>query len=131
MVLRLPKQIIQILTVLAAAVILLLSVFAGAKSGQNLGRSAAVVSNAKELASGVNYFYGDQDRFPSAIEFQSDKNLMLNYFSDFPALDLPSSKCPKSFVYQRPSPQAFKLNFCLPAKWGDFNAGWNQIAESN
>lgn len=130
MALQLPKQIIQFLTVLAAAVILLLSLLWGAASGQKLAQSGAVAANAESLSKGLGYFYRDQDRFPSAAEFLDDKNLMLNYFNDFPAANLPSAQCPSSFVYQRPDVQSFKLNFCLPAAWGNFPAGWNQLTES-
>jgi hypothetical protein len=131
MAFQLPKQITQMLTVGAAAVILLLSVFAGAKTGERQAQSRAVLGNAKVLATGLRYFYSDNGRFPSAAEFQDNRNLMLDYFDSFPPQDLFSGQCPQNYSYQRPSAATFKLNFCLPAAIGQYQAGWNQLNENS
>jgi hypothetical protein len=130
MVFQLPKQITRILTVLAAAVILLLVIFGGWAKGKNQAQATLGLSNAQEIAKGLQYFYSDNNRFPSAAEFQDNRNLMLNYFSSFPPADIPSAQCPQNFSYQRPTPVTFKFNFCLPSAQGDFSAGWNQLTES-
>jgi hypothetical protein len=126
-----PKPIIQLLTVLAAAVILLMSVLAGAAAGKRRAQSQAVFANAMAVAQGLHYFYGDQTRFPSAIEFQGNLNLMLSYFTPFPPADIVSKNCPRSFAYQRPMLQAFKLSYCLPDEWEGLAAGWNELNENS
>jgi len=125
-----PKKIIQLLTVLAAAVVLLLVVFAGIQTGKNRAQSLVAAGNTKELTKGLGYFYGDNGRFPSAAEFQDNRNLMLNYFNVYPPAQLPLGKCPSSYTYQRPTPQTFKLQFCLAAGWNGYNAGWNQFDQN-
>ncbi len=125
------KYLAQLLTVLAAAVILLLTVSAGADEGKALAQSEAVLNNAGSLAKGLHYFYGDQQRYPTAAEYSGDANLMLNYFNAFPPRDLSSGQCPLSFDYQRPTAQTFKLDYCLSASWSGFLAGWNQVNQDS
>lgn len=116
----------QVLTVIAVAVILLLAAVWGAVLGKALAQSDTVVQTAKNLATGIEFFYNDQNRFPSAAEFQNN-NLMLNYFSQFPPSNFVSSNCPESFSYKRLELNSYQLNFCLPRAFGGYRAGWNQL----
>lgn len=114
---------------MAAAVVLLWAVFSGLSAGKGRAAGKLVLGNADSLVSGLKTFYGDQDRFPTAAEFQGDRSLMLNYFESFPPFDLVLGKCPASFAYQRPSLKNFKLQFCLPRETGGWPEGWSQITE--
>jgi len=125
----LTKKIWLFLTVLLAAVILFFSLFFGIKSGKLLAQSAIISGNAVSLNKGLQFFYKDQNRFPTAVEF-SNNNIMLDYFSIFPAADFASESCPNSFAYKRNSLQEFQLNFCLPKAFQNYSAGWNSIQGS-
>jgi hypothetical protein len=108
------------------AVILFWAVSSGINSGRLEAQAQAVLQTAQNLSAGLQYFYSDQNRFPSASEF-ADQSIMLNYFSVFPPVDLISSACSQSFVYKRISPGNFQLSFCLPKPVSGYVAGWNTI----
>jgi hypothetical protein len=114
------------LSSLLAAVILLLAIFWGAAAGKETAQSITLTKIAQNLIFGLQYFYSDQNRFPTALEF-SDQNIMLNYFSGFPAVDFPSKLCPQSFVYKRVAADNAQLSFCLPRAAGDYGAGFNML----
>lgn len=121
------KTIGQILTVLGAAVILLLAVSTGVSSGKSQAISKVIAANAASVHKGLLFFHNDQDRFPSAIEYENAGPLLLNYFNAFPPAELSTQQCPQSFSYQRLTGQQFKLNFCLPSDWEGYSAGWNSL----
>ncbi len=131
MQLRIPKQIIQFLSSLLAAVILLVGVLMGVGEGKKLAQSAVLAGNSAAVVKGLHYFYQDQGRFPTAMEFLDNRNLMLNYFTVFPMKVIPVAGCSENFAYQRPTQQTFKLGFCLPVPWSAFHAGWNQFTEKD
>jgi hypothetical protein len=124
-----PKKYWQPLTVLVAAVILLWSLYLGISHGRSQAQAESVLQNAAQLKKALNYFYNDQNRFPTAEEF-ADKNVIEKYAQNFPPPEFTTAACAQSFVYKRPTPGSFVLNFCLPASTGGFNSGWNQVTES-
>ncbi len=115
------------LSSLAVAVVLLLAVFWGVGSGRLQAQGGLVLQNAQSLQAGLRYFYADQNRFPTAEEFQ-DQNLMLSYFNAFPPAELAAGPCSGSFSYKRPAAGSYELDFCLPASSGGLTAGWHAIS---
>lgn len=111
---------------LIAAVILLLAVFSGISNGHKISQAEMLVQTSKNASLSLQYFYQDQNRYPTALEFD-DQSLMLNYMSNFPLPDYPSSGCGESFIYKRPDANAFQLSFCLPVSSEGYAAGWNTI----
>jgi hypothetical protein len=89
----------QKLIVGAAVFICLLTIFFAFNSGKNRAQSKYVSQNAESLASGLDYFFQDQGRFPTAVEF-SNPNIMRDYYSAYPVEDLVSKACPQCFLYQ-------------------------------
>lgn len=125
MKIALPQKLKTILSSLVVAVVLLLVLIGGANAGKTSARAETVAKIAKNLVAGLDDFYRDQDRFPSAAEF-SDNNIMLNYFSVFPPQDFLSAKCPGgNFIYKRLDLRHYQLNFCLPKPALGYKAGWN------
>ena len=116
----------NILTVLLAAVILFLAVAKGLGAGQQAAEAQAEIQTAKNLASGFEYFYGDQNRFPSAVEF-ADSSVMTTYFNNFPPPNFTSANCDENFVYKNIGDNNFQLDFCLPTALSGYQAGWNTI----
>jgi len=113
---------------LLLAVILLWGIFKGINNGRNFSQADLVIKNAMELKKSVQFFYNDQNRYPTANEF-ADKNVMGSYMNNFPPQDFISSVCEKSFEYKRPDPQNFQLYFCLPIGTGSYQKGWNQLVK--
>ena len=114
---------------LVVAAILLLSVFSGYSKGKISAQSFAVAQTAIETSKALQNFYSDQDRYPSAVEFENSE-IMLKYLSGFPLPDFPTASCTRSFDYKRSDAQNFQLSFCLPSGSGIYKAGWNSISNS-
>jgi hypothetical protein len=121
------NKIISLITVLFAAVILLLEVFLGMGSAKSQKQSEFAVKNAQTIEQALKYFYSDQERFPYSAEFE-DRNIMGSYFSVFPVPQIPNPACPKTFIYKQLSQQEAELDVCLPKAFGGYSAGWNKIS---
>ncbi len=120
------SNVLRILTVLGAAVILLLFIFWGWSSGKYLAQSENVIANATNITGALDYFYQDQDRYPSALEFQ-DRNIMMNYLNISPPFNFTSKNCEQSYLYKRIKPSEYLLGYCLPKGIGGQSSGWNQV----
>jgi len=120
------------LTVVVAAVILLWLLSSAYQNGKLYAQSEVVLKNANILTQGLEYFYDDQNRYPTLSEFTDPENTaaMLNYFSFFPAPDVVSKNCQRSFLYKHDGPRSYQLNFCLPGAISGWPAGWNQTTKS-
>lgn len=127
--LRIPNRTYQILTVLAVAVILLWAIAAGWSKGQKLAASEQVIANADQLIKGFEFFYNDQDRYPTAVEF-SNQAIMSIYFNTFPPKVFAGGPCTESYSYKRNSASEYLLGFCLPTAAGGYQQGWNQLIQS-
>ena len=126
---QVSKNTTVILTVALASVVLFFSLKFAYGSGKSKAQAETVVTNAQEVVKGLDYFYSDQNRFPSVEEFK-DSNLMVSYFSTFPVPFIESSKCQDNFVYKRQDIGKYQLNFCLAARITGFKAGWNEFTSS-
>lgn len=115
-----------LLSSLIAAVVLLLAIVWGINNGKKIAQAKIIIQTSKNAVSALQYFYQDQNRYPTAVEF-ADQNLMLNYMSNFPLPDYPSSNCSQSFVYKRADAATYQLSFCLPTAEGGYQAGWNMM----
>jgi hypothetical protein len=78
------------------------------------------------LQRGFQYFYNDQGRFPTALEF-SDTNLMRSYMTNFPPQQFVSGPCEKSLEYKSATSQTYELQFCLPKGKSGWPAGWSVV----
>jgi hypothetical protein len=123
---QIPQKIKSILGSLVLAVVLLFIVFWAASNGQKAAQAAIIIQTGQQATKALNYFYQDQNRYPSALEFD-DQNTMLSYFTSFPLPEFISASCSKSFDYKRPSDNSYGLSFCLPAANGQFSSGWNTV----
>jgi len=121
------KKFWQTLTVLIAAVILFMTALLAVNSGKIKSKTELVLKNAESTSKALGYFYSDQDRFPSALEFQN-ANIMRVYLDPFPPAEVVSGNCTESFEYKRPKINMYELYFCLPEAQAKFNKGWNKIS---
>jgi hypothetical protein len=122
----LTQRLLQNLLIGFLAVLLVLGVWWAAVSGTRSGKSTVILKNAAALKQGAQYFFSDQNRYPTSVEFQ-DRNLMLNYFAAFPPQIIAGGPCVQTYNYTSASAKAFELDFCLPKASGGFLAGWNKI----
>lgn len=124
---NLPQNIKRIFGSLCLAAVLLLMIFWAVSNGQKAAQAAIIIQTVQQAQKALNYFYQDQNRYPSALEF-SDQNAMLNYLTGFPLPEFVSAACAQTFDYKRASDSSYSLSFCLPADSGPYKSGWNTIS---
>lgn len=116
----------------AAFVLLLVSVLWGAYSGYRVGQSKATLTQASNLNEALRFYYQDQDRYPSAEQFYN-KNVLtaFNYISNLPKPENISGNCSSKtdFYYSQSSTQNFALSFCLTRSTGGFSKGTHTLTE--
>jgi hypothetical protein len=126
--LHFSQNIKQIFGSLCLAAVLLLAVLWGASSGQKQAQSDIIVQTAQNAGQAFKYFYQDQNRYPTALEFQ-DQNIMLNYLSGFPLPQFITPSCSQTFVYKNSSAAGYNFSFCLPTASSGYQAGWNTLSQ--
>lgn len=95
-------------------------------NGSRAAQSRQVVKDATAIVSGLDYFYKDQNRYPSIGEF-NDQNVMRQYLSNFPPQDFNSGVCSGSFDYVNTFRDDYELRFCLPKGVKGYKTGWNSF----
>ncbi len=101
----------------------------GVNNGIKAAGSKSVIHNAETITTAVGYFYEDQDRYPTGLEF-ADNNLMAAYLSNLPARDFISGTCSQSYNYANPFPRQFQLDVCLSKSTDGMTTGWNTYSKS-
>lgn len=110
------------------ALLLVLGLWWAFVAGVRAGKSTIVLKNTLALQQGVGYFFSDQNRYPTALEF-SDRNIMLDYFSAYPPQSVPGGPCTQSYKYSSANSKAYEIDFCLPRGAQGFPAGWNKVTQ--
>jgi hypothetical protein len=108
--------------------ILALGVLWALTTGVRAGKSTIVMKNTAALKTGIDYFFADQNRYPTAIEF-ADRNIMADYFSGFPPVAILGGSCTRSYNYSSATAKNFELDFCLPRAAAGYPGGWNKIVK--
>ncbi len=122
-------KIVPRLATCLSLIILVSLIFIGLGRGRALARAIVTFENAKQIKLAVNYFFSDNNRYPTVSEF-SDPAVMNSYLSNFPAALPASPLCPQSFAYKQLAPNSYQLNFCLDAGTKGYSKGWNGETES-
>ncbi len=117
---------LSFLTVLCAAVILLWFINLAWTKSKADSQSKVILNNAQALTQALSYFYNDQDRYPTALEFLN-LNSFGAYLTPFPVEEFFSKKCQQNFSYKRLDSGSYILSFCIPAKTGFYEPGWNDL----
>ena len=118
-----------ILAVILLAALLLGSVFWGIRQGRANANAQSVYQDSQEIVKGLDYFFNDQNRFPTPQEFL-DTKILFTYFSRLPNNTPDNSFCSENFIYKRLDADSYELNFCLAADLGPYRKGWNQLRGS-
>ena len=120
-----PKLKLLLGSLLMAAVLLLV-VVSGMSSGKNLAQAETISASAQALTKAFEFFYNDQNRYPTAVEF-TNQNVMLNYLSSYNLPVFVSKICSETLVYKKTLNGGYELNFCLPTAAQNYIKGWNKI----
>ncbi len=124
------KKILATLSSLLLAVILFAVLMWGIGKGKRQSEAELIVQNTQAIQESLEFFFRDQNRYPSALEF-SNLNIMSSYLNPYPPLKFVSKSCNETFDYKRPSQAVYQLNFCLPMATKGFKQGWNSVSGNN
>lgn len=105
----------QSLTLVAVIILFVLSILWGIFSGITLGKDQANYQNVENLNQALHYFNSDQDRYPTADEFYTQKLLTPFYMSAMPSPPNINGACKNysQYYYSQSLPSDFSLQFCL------------------
>lgn len=109
---------------LLLAVVLFLVIFFGISAGQKQAQASAIYNTAQNVLLALKYFNQDQNRYPTATEFQ-DQNIMLSYLNVFPLPEYTNKTCSSNFQYKKNGTTDFQLAVCVPTNVNGLSAGWN------
>lgn len=121
-ILAILKYIGIALLVAAAA----FSIWRAVVNGSRAAQSRQVVKDTTAILQGLEYFYQDQNRYPSIDEF-SDQTVMRQYVSGYPPQEFTSPICSSSYDYVNTFRSDYELRFCLPKGVKGYQTGWNSI----
>ncbi len=110
----LPHISWQVVILSLVVLFLIAAVFFGFRSGQALAQAERISQQKKQVEIALGYFYSDQGRFPSTVEFL-DRGAFGLYIDSFPVPQVLSSECAKSLQYQANSSKEYSLTLCSPA----------------
>lgn len=123
---------LQSKVLVAAFLLVTVSIAWGAYSGYRLGQSKATLAQASNLNDALRFYYQDQGRYPSSDQFYN-KNILtaFSYLDGLPKPESVSGQCSdyKDFYYSQSSPQKFALIFCITRSAEGFSKGVHTITE--
>lgn len=124
-------KIVKYIVFVILAIIAVLALWWAFINGQQAGQSRQVLKNGKAIQQALEYFYQDQNRYPSTDEFL-DQNLMRQYLSSYPPQEFVSKTCPQgngsvNYSYVNHFRNDYELRLCLPKAVQGFQAGWNKF----
>lgn len=113
-------------TGMVLAVVFLLVLVWGFGSGKSKAHSETSLNQAIQIQTALEYFFSDNDYYPSSFEFK-DVKIMGSYFKKFPIIFIASNNCKENLLYNRVKLTQYELSFCLDAKTQGFEKSWNKI----
>ncbi len=106
------------------AIVLVALCWWGTTNGIKAARSKMILKNAAAITEAFEHFKKDQNRYPTATEFESN-DIMRGYISNFPSPEFLTATCQKNFQYVNPTAKSYELRVCLPKGAKGFRGGWN------
>ncbi len=106
---------LQSIYLTAAFILFVLAVVFGIFSGVAQGKDRATYENVETLNNALQYYFSDQDRYPTAAQFNDQLILLPLYMSAMPEPKNASGLCEdyKKFEYAQKNSKSFELKFCL------------------
>lgn len=116
-------------TVLGLVVIsICLTSFYGFRAGRDLAKSRLAVSQVAASMKALDYFYADQDRYPSSSEFD-DRGKLGVYATLVPFPQVTSKDCPGTLAYDTFDERSFVLSYCVTRGFESQTKGIHKITE--
>lgn len=124
------QRIVQNTIALVVLFFLVLCIWYGYKAGFAIAQTRFISLNTRALQKGLDYFYQDQNRYPTEAEFKNTE-LMKRYFVNFPVPNETIASCGPSITYASYRQLSFTLDFCIPRSTGNFIKGKNSVTEKS
>ncbi len=125
------KRIIKYVLLVLLILIAVLAIRWAFINARYAGQSRQAIKDSRAIVQALEYFYKDQNRYPSTDEF-TDLNLMRQYLSGFPPQQYVAPSCPardsgSTFGYVNSFRNDYELRVCLPKAVRGYKEGWNKI----
>jgi type II secretory pathway pseudopilin PulG len=117
---------------LAAAFILFTaSLVLGIFSGVSSGKDQATYKNLATISNALQFYYSDQDRYPSETQFNDQKILVPFYTSAVSKPVNAEGVCKNfdNFIYTQQAPSNFQIDFCLEQGVNGLSRGFHSLTE--
>ena len=105
-----------------------LTSFYGFRAGRDLAKSHLVVQQVAASMRALDYFYADQDRYPSSSEF-GDQGRLGVYATLVPFPQVTSKDCPGTLAYDTFDERSFVLSYCVTREFDGQAKGVHKITE--
>lgn len=125
---QIQPQYIRATVILIIVFLVFLTSLFGFRAGRDLAKSTATLNTVHATLKGFDYFFDDQDRYPSSVEFE-DPNTLGVYLSTIPVPEFPSKQCPITTAYDTFDERSFTLSYCLPRAIANEVAGIHTLTE--
>lgn len=122
----------QLIILIAAFILFILAIIFGIMSGRWSAKANADYQNVMHLNAALNYYFSDQDRYPSADEFYNQKILVPQYLTSMPIVAGTGGVCAgyDQYFYSQSEPARFSLKFCLLKPVASLSKGPHELTEA-
>jgi choline-glycine betaine transporter len=121
--------IVRTIAIALVGILFVITVLFGVRSGVRRAQSYAVLDTVAQVKQAVDYFYSDNNRYPSAVEFNAASS-MGTYLQPFPAHEFRSAGCQQSITYRYTNQQQYQLDYCIPSDVQDSTAGTHTLPKN-
>lgn len=131
---NIPREKLQLIVLVAVVLLFVLVLLWGIFSGLALGKAQSTYRQVDNINTALQYYFKDQDRYPTADQFSNQKILVPYYMQAMPTpQNTGSGACSnyKDFIYSQKSPKTFSLQFCLNADAYGVSKGMHILTEQS
>ncbi|TSC66429.1 MAG: hypothetical protein G01um101477_86 [Candidatus Doudnabacteria bacterium Gr01-1014_77] len=131
---NISREKLQLIVLVAVVLLFALILIWGIFSGLALGKAKSTYRQVDNINTALQYYYKDQDRYPTADQFNNQKILVPYYMQSMPTPESAGSgACSniKDFVYSQKTPKTFSLQFCMNAKANGLSGGVHILTEQS
>lgn len=115
--------------VIALILVILATIsFFGFRAGRDLARADLAVKQTAATMKALDYFFSDQDRYPTATEFGDPQTFGI-YLSQVPIPLVASKQCPRPLAYSTFNQRTFVMRYCLPREFQGQLPGAYDVSE--
>ncbi len=131
---NIPREKLQLIVLVAVVLLFILILIWGIFSGLALGKAKSTYRQVENINTALKYYFKDQDRYPTADQFNNQKILVPYYIQAMPTPESAGSgACSnvKDFIYSQKNPKTFTFQFCMNAGANGLSKGVHILTEQS